>query len=470
MAKLSDYFAAKTNLYVQSVKGRFRRLKWILNIIFLTVFFVTPFIRFNRGTSVSNQAILLDLPGQKAYFFFIEIWPQEVYYFAGILIIAAVALFFITALFGRIWCGYACFQTVWTDIFIALERLFMGDRNQRIILNRHNNWQKFYKTFLTHCSWIAFSLLTGYGFVCYFNDAILLSKNLLSGVISFDVLGWILGIALSTYIMAGFAREHVCTYMCPYSRFQSAMFDAETLIIGYDSKRGEPRKKLTKEQGNDQTYGDCIDCKQCVVVCPMGIDIRNGLQMECIACGLCIDACDNIMEKINRPKGLIRYDTSKHIADPTAKKFRILRPATFYYAAILLAVSVAMLFSLLTKSTLEIKTISDRNPLFVKLADGSIRNGYTVKVTNKTHDEKHFLLSLSQPQGAKLKVQNQPCEQYQFSVIADSTVSFKLFVTATKELFVATSEQVIDLNLQEITSSKAEPSMVRKIKLVFASD
>lgn len=388
----NNAFAAKKRVFVQNVKGRFRRLKWLLNFVFLTIYFCSPFLRFDRGSHTPNQAILIDFKNSKAYFFMIEIWPQEVYYLAGILIIAAIILFFITSLFGRIWCGYACFQTVWTDIFIAFERLFQGDRNSRILLDRKNNFEKFYKKSLTHLSWIIFSIATGYGFVCYFNDSITLSQNISKGQISFNVLGWILGIATMTYIMAGFAREHVCTYMCPYSRFQSAMFDNNTLIITYDSKRGEPRGKMTKNQ-DFENQGHCIDCKQCQVVCPTGIDIRDGLQMECIACGLCIDACDNIMEKVGLPKGLIRYDTLNHLANPIKKnKFKILKPRTIFYSTILTIVCAIMLKSLITKSLLELSIIPNRNPLFVKLSNGSIRNSYIVKVMNKSHQTQSFRL------------------------------------------------------------------------------
>jgi cytochrome c oxidase accessory protein FixG len=454
---LEQFFEARKRTYPQSVKGKFRKLKWILNSVFLTIYFLTPFIRFDRSGAVSNQAVLIDLPGSKAYFFFIEIWPQEVYYLAGILIIAAIALFFITSLFGRIWCGYACFQTVWTDIFVGLERVFQGDRNQRIILDRKKNFEKFWRKSLTHLSWIIVSVLTGYGFVCYFNDAILLTKNIFHGEFDANICGWILGIAFSTYIMAGFAREQVCAYMCPYARFQSAMFDKNTLIITYDEKRGEPRGK--KGQGN----GDCIDCKQCVVVCPTGIDIRNGLQMECIACGLCVDACDNIMQKIGLPKGLIRYDTMDHLLDPTpAKKFKILKPRTFFYSAVLALVCGIMLRSLILKPTLEISAIPDRNPIFVTLSDGSIRNGYTIKIANKTHEKKIFGLKITAPESAILKFQNGDLSDLE--VAPDSVGNFKVFAILPKDL-VAKSDDGRGLLEFVVTDENGE--IAEKIQAVF---
>ncbi len=461
---LEKFFEAKKRLYPQNVKGRFRNLKWLLNTFFLSVYFFFPFIRFNRTGTIPNQAILIDLPNSKAYFFFIEIWPQEVYYLAGILIIAAVTLFFVTSLFGRIWCGYACFQTVWTDIFIALERLFQGDRNDRILLDRKKSFTKFWRKFLTHLSWTIVALLTGYGFVAYFNDAILLTKNIFHGKISLNILGWILGIATMTYVMAGFAREHVCTYMCPYARFQSAMFDKNTLIITYDEKRGENRGKM--KQGEDfKNRGHCIDCKQCVVVCPTGIDIRNGLQMECIACGLCVDACDNVMEKIGLPKGLIRYDTLNHLFDPIPeKKFKILQPRTLFYSTILLVVTTIMLRSLILKPVLETTLIPDRNPMFVTLSDGSIRNGYELKIINKSHQKKTFALKVSTPSQAILKIQNDDLNNLE--VAAEDVKTFKIYVILPKELATKNDEGrgIIDFVVLDTESKKTE-----KMTAIFIS-
>ncbi len=459
---LEEYFAAKKRLYPQNVKGKIRSLKWLLNFVFLSIYFFTPFIRFDRGESAPSQAIFIDLPHSKAYFFWIEIWPQEVYYLMGILVIAAVALFFVTSLFGRIWCGYACFQTVWTDIFISLEKVFQGDRNARILLDRKNSFEKFWRKSATHISWIIVSILTGYAFVNYFYDATELTKNIFHGIIPTNALGWILGIATSTYIMAGFAREHVCTYMCPYARFQSAMFDNNTLIISYDEKRGEPRGKMSA--GTDFTKrGHCIDCKQCVVVCPTGIDIRNGLQMECIACGLCIDACNNVMEKIGLPKGLIRYDTINHLLDPKPeKKFKIFKPRTFFYSTILLIVCTILIGSLLSKSTLEIAAIPDRNPLFVKLSDGSIRNGYEIKISNKKKKKKTFALSIANQKEAILHSQN--FDILHLEVDANESASFKVFVILPPELIEKSED---GRALVEFVISDEEQT--KKISAVFIS-
>jgi len=429
-----DLFIAKKRLYSQNVKGKIRNIKWVLTTLFLSIYVFTPFLRFNRGENVSNQALLIDLPGQKAYFFFIEIWPQEVFYLAGILIIAAIMLFFVTSLFGRVWCGYACFQTVWTDIFIAVERVFQGDRNARLLLDRKSSFKKYWTKFLTHTSWIIISLFTGFCFVAYFNDAFNLIDDLFALNLSPSIIGWISGIAFMTYLMGGFAREHVCTFMCPYSRFQSAMFDDNTLIIAYDEKRGEPRGKV-----QDPNRGDCIDCKQCVVVCPTGIDIRDGLQMECIACGLCIDACDNVMEKMNSPKGLIRYDTLNHMRDPSPKtKFKPFRFRTYFYLAILTLVCFFMIKSLMTKSTVETAILHDRNPIFVMLSDGSARNGYVIKIMNKTHKTKNFSLEIKNPKELKLKPQNYNLDN--LTVLADEVQNFRVFAVLTEELVNKNSE------------------------------
>lgn len=427
---LEQYFEAKKRLYPQSVKGRFRRLKYYLNFIFLAIYLFSPFLRYDRGPSAPNQAILIDIVNSKLYFFFIEIWPQEVYLLMGILLLMAVSLFFITSLFGRIWCGYACFQTVWTDIFIAIEKIFQGDRNQRIILDRKNNFEKYIRKALTHLFWVIFALITGFAFICYFNDAISLLISLTELQLTLTQIGWLCGIAFMTYLMAGFAREHVCTFMCPYARFQSAMFDNNTLIISYDEKRGEKREKAPKD-GDFTGRGHCIDCKQCVVVCPVGIDIRDGLQMQCIACGLCIDACDNVMEKFNLPKGLIRYDTLANLEKPSKNnRFAILRPRTFFYSFIIIAASTIMLKSLIFKTTLEVNLVANRNPIFVKLSDGSIRNGYELRIVNKTDQEKIFSLK-AQNSLTNLKVQNEDINN--LKVGPRQVKAFKLYITLTQD-------------------------------------
>ncbi len=431
-------FAKQERIYPKRVSGIYRNLKWMAMIICLAIYYLVPFIRWDRGPNAPDQAVLIDLERGRAYWFWIEIWPQEIYILTGILILAAIALFFVTSLFGRVWCGYLCFQTVWTDLFIWVERIVQGDRNKRKKL-REGPWtgEKFIKLGITHAIWLGIAWCTAGSFVLYFNDAPTLVSSFFRFDVSPVVLGVIGSLTFMTYLMAGFAREQVCTYMCPYARFQSAMFDQDTLIIGYDEKRGEPRGKHKK--GADWTgLGDCIDCTACVQVCPMGIDIREGLQMECIACGLCIDACDDIMDKVGLPRGLIRYDTERRLEeknhDLPISKYRLLRPRSFYYMAIISIVGGIMLYSLLTRSELEMNVLHDRNPLFVKLSDGEIRNGYDLKILNKTHNDHIYALQVRGLDGAAIEMVGAGhLDEFVLGVAADSVGQYKVFVHADVE-------------------------------------
>lgn len=403
-----QFFAEQRRIYPKFVKdGRFRNLKWLAMLVTLAIYYLVPFIRWDRGPYMPDQAVLIDLTHARAYWFFFEIWPQEVYILTGILITGAIALFFVTSLYGRVWCGYFCPQTVWTDLFMWVENKIQGDRNTRQKLREGPwTWEKTWKLALTHLLWLAIAWCTAGSFVLYFNDAPTLVRSFFEFNVPPIVLLFIGGLTFSTYLMAGFAREQVCTYMCPYARFQSAMFDNDTLIIGYDDHRGEPRGKHKKGESWDGR-GHCIDCTACVQVCPTGIDIRNGLQMECIACGLCVDACDDIMDKVGLPHGLIRYDTQRHMdlkITGIVKKFRILRPRTLYYAVILCVVGAGMLYALLTRAPLVLQAMHDRNPLFVQLTGGEIRNGYEIHISNRTHDHHNYTLTFSGLENAHLSV------------------------------------------------------------------
>jgi len=400
-------FAKQERIYPKRVSGLYRNLKWVAMVICLGIYYGVPFVRWDRGENAPDQAVLIDLERGRAYWFWFEIWPQEVYILTGILILAAIALFFVTSLFGRVWCGYLCFQTVWTDLFVWVERLVQGDRNKRKKL-REGPWtfEKIRKLTITHIIWIAIAWCTAGSFILYFNDAPTIVKSFLEFDVSPTILSFVIGLTFSTYLMAGFAREQVCTYMCPYSRFQSAMFDKDTLIIGYDEARGEKRGKHKKGTPWDGR-GHCVDCTACVQVCPVGIDIRDGLQMECIACGLCIDACDDIMEKIELPKGLIRYDTERRMEDKAKgieSKINIFRPRTFYYLFVLTVVGGFMLSVLLNRPALDLTVLHDRNPLFIKLSDGQIRNGYELKILNKTHTDNVYRLVYAGLENATLNI------------------------------------------------------------------
>ncbi|MGB1539696.1 MAG: cytochrome c oxidase accessory protein CcoG [Rickettsiales bacterium] len=452
-----QYFAKQRAIYPKQVKGRYRRLKWIVMVITLGIYYLTPFLRWDRGPHAPDQAILIDMPHRRAYFFFIEIWPQEVYYLTGILILAAISLFFVTSLFGRVWCGYTCPQTVWTDLFIHVERFIQGDRNARMRLdNGKLTLEKIWKKGLTHFLWLVIAMCTGGAWVLYFNDAPTLLEQIAHFDVPWGVLGWIIALTFSTYLMAGYAREQVCIYMCPYARFQSAMFDEDTLVIDYDKARGEPRGKHKKGE-SWEGRGDCVDCTACVQVCPMGIDIRNGLQMECIACGLCVDACNDIMDKVERPQGLIRYDTvrnQRNRAEGKEEVVRLIRPRTIYYSAIIAIVGSIMLFGLINRSSLELHVYHDRNPLFVTLSSGKIRNGYDIKILNKTYEDKHYRLSVEGVDAAELTAQE--IDAYStdnLPVYADSVGHFRIFLVADKQ---ANIRHEITFRLEETGSSTTD--------------
>lgn len=427
-------FESQRKIYARRVWGRYRKLKWAAMITLLGIYYFTPWLRWNRGPNAPDQAVLIDMPARRGYFFGIEIWPQEVYLLVGILILAAVGLFFITSLLGRVWCGYACPQTVWTDLFVWVERIVQGDRNARMKLDQ-GPWtlEKICKKALTHFIWVLIGLVTGGAWVFYFNDAPTLADQIMHLDVPWTVGGWIVALTGSTYLMAGFAREQVCTYMCPYARFQSAMFDRDTLIITYDKERGEPRGKH-KAGDSWEGKGHCIDCDSCVIVCPVGIDIREGLQYQCISCGLCVDACNNVMDKIGLPQGLIRYDTesnqeARKIVPGWKDRLRWVRPRTIYYAVIMAVVGSLMLYAILTRSPLELNVIHNRNPLFVTLSDGSIRNSYTIKILNKTHEDRAYTLRVEGVPDAVIKLQGAgELRADHIMVLADSVGQLRLLV------------------------------------------
>jgi cytochrome c oxidase accessory protein FixG len=392
--------------------------------------------------------VLLDFPGRRFYFFFIEIWPQEVYYITGLLILAAIGLFLITALAGRAWCGYACPQTVWTDLFIAAERLFQGDRAARIRLDKLS-WSrgKLARKIATHAAWLLIALCTGGAWVFYFADAPTLAGQLANFKAPAAAYLTIATLTFTTYLLGGFAREQVCTYMCPWPRIQGSLLDEESLVITYHENRGEPRgaRKKGAEVGD---LGDCVACNQCVAVCPMGIDIRDGQQLECITCALCIDACDSVMDKVGLPRGLISYDTLANVERVRAgekPRLRLIRPRTLVYAGIIAAVGFIMLFTLATRSDLDVNVLRDRNPLFVTLSDGSIRNGYTVKIINKQHAPRAFALEVEGIHGASLDVVGADADNLQ--VGPDSLASFRVFVSAPRE---ALADDSTDLRFKVI--------------------
>ncbi|PWC36310.1 cytochrome c oxidase accessory protein CcoG [Azospirillum sp. TSO35-2] len=406
------WFINRPKVYAADVHGTFRRIKWAALIALLAIYYITPWIRWERAPGIPDQAVLIDMVGRRAYFFWIEIWPQEVYYLTGLLILGAFGIFFATTLAGRIWCGYACPQTVWTDLFMWVERKIEGPRTTRIRLDKAPmTASKLGKKAAKHAAWLGISLLTGGAWVFYFNDAPTLMNEMLHGQLTSGVATFIALFSFTTYFFAGWAREQICIYVCPWRSFQSAMVDEDTFLVTYEDWRGEGRGPMRKSQSWDERQaaglGDCIDCKQCVQVCPTGTDIREGQQISCIGCGLCVDACNDVMRQIGRPIDLVRFDTqSNQIAkiDGKPERVKLVRPRTVIYSLIMLVVGCAMGIALLMRPTLDVSVLRDRAPLFVALSDGTVQNAYTIKVLNKTHIARNYVVSIDGLPGAQLSV------------------------------------------------------------------
>jgi cytochrome c oxidase accessory protein FixG len=434
-------YAARVKVFPKRVQGTFRRLKWWIMAVTLGIYYVTPWLRWDRGPHAPDQAVLVDMASERFYFFFIEIWPQEFYYLAGLLIMAGIGLFLVTSTIGRAWCGYTCPQTVWVDLFLVVERWLEGDRNARMKLD-HAPWSftKLRLRAAKHALWIAIAVATGGAWIFYFADAPTLAYDFATFQAPSIAYATVGVLTATTYVFAGFMREQVCTYMCPWPRIQAAMLDESSLVVTYNDWRGEPRANAgDRRRDPDTRYGDCIDCNLCVAVCPMGIDIRDGQQLECITCALCIDACDSVMDKTGRPRGLISYNTLQNYAASTPDKpvhttLRFLvRPRTIVYTAIWTLAGLAMLFALLTRDRLDISVLHDRNPLFVQLSDGALRNGYTIKILNMEQAPRTFRLSIDQLAGATLVVAGSTdagARIVEIPVEADVQHTVKIYVTA----------------------------------------
>ncbi|SFL30709.1 cytochrome c oxidase accessory protein FixG [Shimia haliotis] len=428
-------YAAREPIFPKRVKGSFRNLKWYLMALMLGVYYVTPFLRWDRGPSLPDQAVLIDLANRRFFFFMIEIWPHEFYFVAGLLIMAGLGLFLFTSAAGRVWCGYACPQTVWTDLFILVERWIEGDRNARLRLHRQKKLD-FRKARLRLTKWIAWLLIglaTGGAWVFYFADAPTLAVDLVTGQAHPVAYTTMAILTFTTFFFGGFAREQICIYACPWPRIQAAMMDEDTLTIGYREWRGEPRK--ARGVGED-TQGDCINCMACVNVCPMGIDIRDGQQMECITCGLCIDACDEIMEKVGKPRGLIDYlaltdEPQEREGKPPRPVWQhILRPRTILYTTLWSAVGVALVVALFLRSDIEMTVAPVRNPTFVTLSDGSIRNTYEVRLRNKHGEDRPFRVTVKGDLTLRVELEGTPYETV--TVPADAMLNQRVYVIAPK--------------------------------------
>lgn len=393
-AETFDLYAKREHIYVKNYSGIFKKFRQLSSFVMLLMFFGFSWISWD-----GRQAVLFDLPNRQFHVFGMTFWPQDFMLLSWLLIILAFALFFFTVFAGRLWCGYACPQFVWTWIYIWIENFTEGDRNKRMKLDKQKGWttEKIRKKGLKHLLWILFSIASAIAFVGYFTPI----KELIPSILAWE-LGpwetWWLGfLAVATYGNAGWLREQVCIYMCPYARFQSVMFDQDTLIISYDEKRGESRGK--RKKGSDYKaagLGDCIDCNACVHVCPVGIDIRDGLQYECVACGACVDACDDMMERVGYPKGLVSY-TTEHQLD--GNKTHILRPRLIGYFAVLCAMFIAFGYTLLNRIPLEVDILRDRGQLYVEASNGAIENVYTLKLANKEQVDHRYSISVSGIEG-----------------------------------------------------------------------
>ena len=440
-------YAAREPVFPKRVSGAFRNLKWGLMIFTLGIYYLTPWIRWDRGLQLPDQAVLVDLANRRFFFFWIEIWPHEFYFIAGLLIMAGLGLFLFTSALGRVWCGYACPQTVWTDLYILVERWIEGDRNARLRLHRQKKLD-FRKARLRITKWVAWFLIglaTGGAWVFYFADAPTLLVDLVTGNAHPVAYTTMLVLTGTTFFFGGFAREQICIYACPWPRIQAAMMDEDTITVAYREWRGEPRGKLRKGQV-DPNQGDCIDCMACVNVCPVGIDIRDGQQLECITCALCIDACDDMMQKIGKPRGLIDYlalsdETLERTGNPPRSIWKhIFRPRTILYTTLWSLVGLGLVFALFIRSDIDVTVAPVRNPTYVTLSDGSIRNTYEVRIRNMHGEDRPFRVSITGDLTMNVELEGTIYDS--LTVSADEMKIQKVYIIAPPGSDAAESERV----------------------------
>ncbi len=480
-------YAPREPIFPRRVTGTFRRLKWWVMAITLGIYYLTPWIRWDRGPNLPDQAVLVDMASRRFFFFWIEIWPHEFYFVAGLLIMAGLGLFLFTSALGRVWCGYTCPQTVWTDLFILVERWIEGDRNARVRLwNRKWDATKWRLRLTKWAVWLLIAVATGGAWVFYFTDAPTLARDLVTFSAPAIAYITIAILTATTFVFGGFMREQICIYACPWPRIQAAMMDPDTITVAYREWRGEPRGKGNVRRrstaqaaqaaieaqaagagrahypstpypnaklqvggdipaGAPAGPGDCIDCMACVNVCPMGIDIRNGQQLECITCALCIDACDDVMAKIGKPRGLIDYialtdETRERAGEPPKSVWRhILRPRTILYTSLWSLIGIGLIVALFIRSDIDLTVAPVRNPTFVTLSDGTIRNTYDVRLRNKHGDDRPFRISLSSDEILRISLQG--TEGLSVEVPADSTKLQRVYVSARPDSPAATSER-----------------------------
>lgn len=446
-----DLYQRREKIYTRKIEGFFQRIRLFTGWPLLLGYFLMPWLMWD-----GHQAMLFDLPERKFYILFLTFWPQDFPLLAWLLIIGAFALFAVTNFAGRVWCGYTCPQTVWTAIYMWIEQKTEGSRNQRIKLDKTPwNLTKLGKKILKHSMWLGFAFLTGFTFVAFFTPAYELVADFFTGDASLMAYAWITFFTMATYLNAGWMREQVCMHMCPYARFQSVMFDSDTLIVSYDERRGEPRGSR-KRTGvsldvNQSALGDCIDCKICVQVCPTGIDIRDGLQYECIGCALCIDACDSVMDKMGYDPGLISYTTEHNLK---GGKTRFLRPRLIGYCSVLLVMLALFAAQMLTRTLLELDVIRDRQQLFTVASNGEIENIYTIRIMNKSDTSDWFSLQIFGLDDFSLSSANSTQENPRFFVDASSTSEQAIRLKVPVENLKKT---VNDIQFQ--LSSESEPKL-----------
>jgi len=434
-------YAKREPVFNRRIDGTFRRLKWAIMALTLAVYYVTPWLRWDRGPFAPDQAVLVDLANRRFYMFGIEIWPHEFYFVAGLLIMAGIGLFLVTSAVGRAWCGYSCPQTVWTDLFQHVDRLIDGDRNARARLHKAP-WgaAKISRRLFKWSVYLVISVVTGGAWILYFADAPTLFRDFFAGQAPFVAYATVGVLTATTFVLGGFMREQVCIYMCPWPRIQTAMLDEKSLIVTYKDWRGEKRGSLKKADKSPGEFGDCIDCNQCVAVCPTGIDIREGQQIGCITCALCIDACDRVMKETGRERGLIDYATleqceiEKAGGTPPSTLKTVFRPRTLIYAGVWGGIGLGLLFLLGVRTHTELTVAQDRNPPYMLMSDGSVRNAYTLKLRNMEARPRAMTVSLEGLPDAVMWSDDMPrsaaARQIVREVPADATAAVRAYVVA----------------------------------------
>jgi len=429
-AKVEDIYADAAHWHVNTgdetihakrIPGRFRSYKWYASALWL-LYFITPYFRWD-----GHQAILFNIPERQFHFFALTIWPQDVWMLSLVLILLAMTLFGVTAVAGRVWCGYFCFQTVWTDWFTWLEDKIEGNPVQRRKLDAAPwNARKIRLKLFKHSLWMLIAIVTGVSFAAYFTDAYQLWVDYLT--LQAPLVAWVVlgAFIFGTYVFAGFMREQVCFWLCPYARIQSVMVDKDTELPTYDAARGEPRGKMRGK--GSESRGDCIDCRLCVGVCPTGVDIREGMSEGCITCGMCIDACDSIMDKVGRPRGLIRYASRKEMDGQSVPPL-FKRPRVITYSVILLLSIAGILYGLTHIAPVELSIVHERQPLFIQMSDGSIENRYTIKAVNKTPADLHMKISIRGTDGIAISPKSKP----EIVLRTGQIIPFHIFLTARPE-------------------------------------